>query len=462
VPTEARSHLTNRSAELFERAQRVLVDGVSSPSRGPVNYSPYPLFMESGKGAELTDVDGNRYVDLMLGYGSLIHGHAHPRLVEAAQRAVERGALFATANEVEVEVAERLCQMVPNIDRVRFANTGTEAAMAALRLARGFTGRPKFIKFEGHYHGWSDAYSVSSNPIAPSVGGLSRGSVRTADTLGLGPGSLRDTIVVPWNDADLVEDALRRHAGSVAMIATEPVMANMGVIPARPGYLQDLRVLADRYDVLLYLDETVTGFRLAAGGAQARFGVAGDIVTFGKALGAGFPVAAIGGRSEIMDKLAGGAVYHPGTQNANPALLRIVNESLALLSENDGQAFGHLDDLSERLVLGLRRAINESGHAAIVQNVGALLQIFFLLPGYESTEEIWDARSFGTRVDTEKFSRFAHAMFSRGVYMSPSPALNSVLSTVHSVGDIDLVVAAASDVLSGLRHHSSTPQGAGR
>ncbi len=453
--------MTTRSAALYERAQRVLVDGVSSPSRGPVNYSPYPLFMESGKGAELTDVDGNRYIDVMLGYGSLIHGHAHPRLVEAAQRAVERGALFATANQVEVEVAERICQMVPNVDRVRFASTGTEAAMAALRLARGFTGRTKFIKFEGHYHGWSDAYSVSSNPIPSPVRGRARGSVRTADTLGLGLGSVRDTIVVPWNDADAVEGALRRQAGKVAMIATEPVMANMGVIPPRPGYLEALRQLADRYDVLLYFDETVTGFRVAGGGAQARFGVAADIVTFGKALGAGFPVAAIGGRSKVMDGLARGAVYHPGTQNANPALLRIVNESLGLLTEKDGQAFRDLDGLAERLVVGLRQVIERSGHAAIVQNVGALLQIFFLRPEYESTLEIWDARSFGARVDTEKFSQFAHAMFDRGVYMSPSPVLNSVLSTAHTTWDIDRVVAAAADVLSGLPHRSSTSQSAG-
>jgi glutamate-1-semialdehyde 2,1-aminomutase len=238
-------------------------------------------------------------------------------------------------------------------------------------------------------------------------------------------------------------------------------MANIGVIPARPGYLQALRQLADRYDVLLYLDETVTGFRVASGGAQARLGVSADIVTFGKALGAGFPVAAIGGRSEVMDRFARGAVYHAGTQNANPALLRIVNASLGLLDENHGQAFRHLDGLAERLAVGLRRAIQASGHAALVQNVGALLQIFFLRPEYESTQEIWDARSCGARVDTEKFSRFAHAMFDRGVYMSPAPVLNSVLSTAHTASDIDHVVAAASDVLMELPQGSMTARAAG-
>jgi glutamate-1-semialdehyde 2,1-aminomutase len=442
-----RLRATTRSAELFERALRVLVDGVSSPSRGPVNYSPYPLFMHSGKGAELTDVDGNRYVDIMLGYGSLIHGHAHPRLVEVAQQAVEQGALFATASEIEIEVAERICQMVPHIERVRFASTGTEAAMAALRLARGFTGRSKFIKFEGHYHGWCDAYSLSSNATPTSVVEQPGGPAQYLDTLGLSLGSVRDTIVVPWNDPDPVEDALRRYSGEVAMIVTEPVMANMGVIPPRTGFLQALRQLADRYGVLLYLDETVTGFRVAGGGAQELFGVAGDIVTFGKALGAGFPVAAIGGRSEVMDAFARGRVYHAGTQNANPALLQVVRESLDLLRDDDGAAFRRLDGLAERLVVGLRHAIARSRHAAIVQNVGALLQIFFLLPGHESTEEIRDMAAFRANVDTQKFARFAHVMFDHGVYMSPSASLNSVLSTVHTVGDVDHIVAAAADSL---------------
>lgn len=446
----AQSRVTSRSAGLFERGQRVLVDGVSSPSRGPLNYSPYPLFMASGRGAELCDVDGNTYVDVMLGYGSLIHGHAHPRLVEVAQRAIERGALFATATEIEIEVAEQICEMVPHVERVRFASTGTEAAMAALRLARGFTGRSKFIKFEGHYHGWYDAYSVSSN-VSPSVViEQPDGRPQGLDTFGLTAGSVCDTIVLPWNDADRVEDALKRHSGEIAAIVTEPVMANMGVIPPRAGYLQALRELADRYDVLLYVDETVTGFRLAAGGAQQRFGVAADIVTFGKALGAGFPVAAIGGRSDVMDAFARGRVYHAGTQNANPALLQIVSESLRLLSRDDGLAYRKLDSLADRLVAGLRHAIGGAQHPAIVQNVGALLQIFFLLPGHESTESIWDMATFGVSVDTQKLAQFAHRMFELGVYMSPSASLNSVLSTVHTLADVDHVVAAAAEALRSL------------
>ena len=421
---------TTRSAELFERARRVLVDGVSSPSRGPLNFRPYPLFMTGGEGGEIVDADGNRYVDLMLGFGALIHGHAHPRLVAALRDASGRGALLATASEIEVEVAERLIEMIPGAERIRFANTGTEACMAALRLVRGVTGRPKIVKFEGHYHGWSDAVSVGSNP----------GALDEVDSLGIPEPALADTIVLPWNDADRVEAALSEHAGEVAAIVTEPVMANMGVIPPADGYLAELRRIADEHDVLLWIDETVTGFRLAAGGAQEQFGVHADLVTFGKALGAGFPVAALAGPAAVMDALAGGRVLHYGTQNANPALLAVVRESLDLLTPD---AFAHLERLAKQLVEGLREAIADAGTAALVQNVGPMLQVFFLAPGSEDVDAIRDARDFSRHVDRERFRAFAHALFEEGVYLSPSTALHSVLATVHTQADVERIVHAA-------------------
>ncbi|HEX6702844.1 MAG TPA: aspartate aminotransferase family protein [Gaiellaceae bacterium] len=421
---------TTRSAELFERASRVLVDGVSSPSRGPLNFSPYPLFMTGGEGGEIVDADGNRYVDLMLGFGALIHGHAHPRLVAALNEAGRRGALLATASEIEVEVAERLVQMIPGAERIRFANTGTEACMAALRLVRGVTGRPKVVKFEGHYHGWSDAFSVGSNPGVPDA----------VDSLGIPPSAVVDTIVLPWNDADRVEAALTEHRGQIAAIVTEPVMANMGVIPPVPGYLEELRRLADEHEVLLWLDETVTGFRLAAGGAQERLGVRADLVTFGKALGAGFPVAALAGPAKIMEALAGGRVLHYGTQNANPTLLAVVRESLDLLTP---EAFAHLDGLAEQLVAGLRAAISDTGAAALVQNSGPMLQLLFLQDRSREVTAIRDARDFSRHVNRDRFRAFAHALFDEGVYLSPATALHSVLATVHTPADVERVVQAA-------------------
>jgi glutamate-1-semialdehyde 2,1-aminomutase len=429
------SRSTRRSAALFERALEVLVDGVASPSRGVVNYRPYPLFMERGEGTTIVDVDGNRYLDLMLAYGSLIHGHAHPRLVEAIRAGAGDGALLATASEVEVEVAEQLVEMIPCAERVRFANTGTEACMAVLRLVRGFTGRQKIVKFEGHYHGWADAFSVSSNmPPADPLGGP------VSDSGGLTPGALEDTIVVPWNDPARLAAALEANSGQVAAIVTEAVMANMGVIPPEPGYLETLRQLADEHGALLYVDETVTGFRLARGGACERYEIRADVVSFGKALGAGFPVAAIAGRADVMDEFAGGRVLHYGTQNANPLLLRVVRESLDLLTEERVQ---RLNALGERLASGLREAIADAAAPALVQNVGPMLQIYFLLPGNEQVEAIRSYRDFGAHVDRERFNRFAHALFDEGVYLSPSPALHSVLATVHTEDDVDRVVAAA-------------------
>ncbi|GAC1524540.1 MAG: glutamate-1-semialdehyde 2,1-aminomutase [Chloroflexota bacterium] len=444
--------ITERSATLYERARSVLVDGVSSPSRGPANYDPHPIFMTGGQGGEVVDADGNRYLDIMLAYGALIHGHAHPRLVAALRAAAEHGALLATASEIEIEVAERLRDMIPSAERVRFANTGTEAAMGALRLARGYTGRRKFIKFEGHYHGWADPFSVSSNPLPTAALGHLNDPIPVPDSSGITPGSLEDTILVPWNDADRVEAALTRERGRVAAIVTEPVMANMGVIPPRAGYLGALRKLADQHDVLLYLDETVTGFRLAAGGAQEHFGVQADISTFGKALGAGFPTAAITGRADIMESLAGGGILHYGTQNANPTLLAVVRESLDMLVSGRGHAYQHLNQLAERLVDGLRIALREADVPALVQHVGPMLQIMFLRPGHESVDAVWNYRDFAEHVDRERFKRFAHAMIAAGVYLSPSASLHSVLATVHTPEDMDRVINAARSALCSLKN----------
>jgi glutamate-1-semialdehyde 2,1-aminomutase len=438
---------SDASRELFRRAEQVLVDGVSSPSRGTAHFTPYPLFMRKGEGAEIVDVDGNRYVDIMMAFGALVHGHAHPRLVATLQRAAERGALFATASEVEVELAELLASVIPSAGAVRFANTGTEAAMGALRLARGFTGRDRFIKFEGHYHGWADAFSVSSNALPAAAYGYRRSPIPVPDTSGLPPGALHDTIVVPWNDADAVEAALRRHRGQVAAIVTEPVMANMGVIPPAPGFLSALRALADDHDTLLYIDETVTGFRLAPGGAQDRFAVTPDLSTFGKGLGAGLPVAAIVGREDVMAALSGGRVLHYGTHNANQVLLEVALESVKMLLADGGSAFARLETLADRLAAGLRAAIAGAGVPALVQHVGPMLQVLFLRPGSEAVERISDARDFGAHVDLARFNRFAHAMFAQGVYLSPLPALHSVLSTAHTDEHVDRVVAAAGTAL---------------
>jgi glutamate-1-semialdehyde 2,1-aminomutase len=439
---EVTAHTTERSRALFERALGVLIEGGSSPSRGPANYGAYPLFIARGKGAHLEDVDGNRYLDWMMAYGALPLGHAHPKVVEAIREAAESGTLFAAATEVEIEVAEMIRSMVPAAERVRFANTGTEAAMAAIRLARGVTGKPRIVKFEGHYHGWYDDVLLNAHPHPPASLGHRNDPIRIADSSGLNRRALEDTILVPWNDLAAVERSLDAHRGQVAAVITEGVMANMGVIPPQPGYLAGLRALTRERGVLLILDETVTGFRLAAGGCQELYGVTPDLCTFGKALGAGLPVAAFGGRAEIMEALAWGGVLHYGTQNASRAGLYAARASLRELGRDGGAAFRHLTRLGEALASGLRQLFAATKTPAIVQGVGPMLQILFT-----GREAIRDYREFCAHVDRPRYQRLALALFRHGVYLSPSAALHSVASLAHTDADVSFTLAAVEKAL---------------
>lgn len=434
--------MLDRSRALFDRARETLVEGVSSPSRGTVNYD-VPIFMASGSGGRITDADGNEYVDLMMAYGALLHGHAHPRLVAAGERALRRGTLFATATEIEVDVAERIAGLVPGAERVRFANTGTEATMAAIRVARAVTGRPLVVKFEGHYHGWHDAFLVSSHPRDPATLGDPADPPRVLDSQGLPDGAVRDTVLCAWNDADLLAACLDRHRGRVAAVITEPVMANMGVIPPRAGYLAEMRRLCDEHGALLIVDETVTGFRLDPGGCQALYGVTGDIATFGKALGAGLPLAAITGRAEVMDALAGGRVLHYGTQNAPNLALAVAAESLDMLTEDDGAAAARMTQLGERLAAGLAEAFAAASIPALVQGVGPMLQVLPLRPGHENAGPIRDMRDFCMHADPAVYRRFVHELFGLGVYASPALLLHMIVSTAHTDVQIDAAVAAA-------------------
>ena len=433
---------STRSQLLFERALKALVEGGSSPSRGPANYGAYPVFIERAAGAHVWDADGNRYTDWMMAYGALPLGHAHPRVVEAITQAASDGTLFAAATEIEVEVAEILQQMVPGAERVRFANTGTEAVMAAVRLARGFTGRPKFIKFEGHYHGWYDDVLVNSHPQLATSLGHAHDPVKIADSSGLNRRALEDTVVVRWNDLAAVERAIDTHAGQLAAVLTEPIMANMGVIPPAPGYLEGLRELTQKGGILLILDETVTGFRIAAGGCQERYGIQADLATFGKALGAGLPVAAITGRAEIMDAFAWGGVLHYGTQNASRLGLHACRANLRELQRDQGAAFRHLWRIGGNLAAQLNAVFRETRTPALVQGVGPMFQILFT-----DRPSIRDYREFCAGVDRGQYRKLALALFKHGIYMSPSAALHSVSSVAHTDEDVAGTVAAVREVL---------------
>lgn len=431
------------SQALFERAKKVLVEGVSSASRGPANFMPYPAYMRRAEAARLYDVDGNEYIDWMLSFGALPMGHAHPKIVEVVRKEVANGTHFATALEVEVEVAELLVKTLPHAEKVRFANTGTEAAMAAIRLARGITGRRKIIKFEGHYHGWYDAVLVGTNPQLPAALGHSADPVRIPDSSGLTPGSWEDTVLVPWNDIPALERALELHGRETACVITEGIMANMGVIPPKPGYLQRLQELCRETGALFYLDETVTGFRVAAGGCAELYDLQPDITTYGKALGQGFPVAAIAGRAEIMDGLEWGKVLHYGSHNAPRLGLYAAKIMLEELLRDDRAGFKRLQEIGGKMSAEIRKVSRASNkHPMVVQNVGSIFQFYFT-----EKKNVENYRDFCAHVDREKFRTLVNGLLKHRIFMSPSNALHSLSCTVHTDDDIRLTAEAIGTVL---------------
>jgi glutamate-1-semialdehyde 2,1-aminomutase len=433
---------TQKSKQTYERTLGVLIEASSSSSRGPANFASYPIFMERGRGSRIYDVDGNEYIDWMMAFGALPLGHAHPEVTEAIAEAAASGAHFATATPVELEVAEMIQKIVPNAERVRFANTGTEAMMAAVRLARGVTGRPKLLKFEGHYHGWYDDLLLSSNVLPPAALGLRTDPIKIRDSSGLNRTALDDTIVVPWNDLPALERAVENHRGQIAAIITEGIMANMGVIPPADGYLHGLEKLARANGIIFILDETVTGFRIAPGGCQQHYNLSPDLVTFGKALGSGLPVAALVGRAEIMDALQWGGVLHYGTHNGSRIGMFAARANLRVLTRDNNASFRHTWKVADLLSSGLRNLFNKKGRNAIVQNVGPMFQIMFT-----DQPAIRDYRDFCRYVDRPAFQKFVLSLFPRGIYASPSAALHSIVTLAHTEDDVDRTLEAISESL---------------
>ena len=433
---------TEKSRQLYESTLGALIEASSSSSRGPANFGKYPIFMERGRGSHIYDVDGNEYIDWMMAFGALPLGHSHPEIVEAITEAASTGAHFATATPVELEVAEMLQSMVRNAERVRFANTGTEAVMAAIRLARGVTGRPKILKFEGHYHGWHDDLLVSSNVLPSSALGLRSDPIKIPDSSGLNRSALDDTIVVPWNDLHILQSALANNRGQIAAIITEGVMANMGVIPPAKGYLTGLEEMAREHGIVFILDETVTGFRIAPGGCQEYYKLSPDLVTFGKALGCGLPVAALVGRANVMDALQWGGVLHYGTHNGSRIGMFAARANLRVLTRDNNAAFRHSWRIAEQLCTGLSDLFRQRGRSVLVQRVGPMFQLMFT-----GQPAIRDYREFCQFVDRAAFQKFVLSLFPFGVYASPSASLHSIVTLAHTDQDVERTLEAATKVL---------------
>jgi glutamate-1-semialdehyde 2,1-aminomutase len=432
-----------RSQQWFQRAQQSLVEGVNSPSRGAAVYQPGPIVLERGRGSKVWDADENEYIDFMMSFGALIQGHAHPKIVEVVSKSVAEGSHFAAATSAEVEAAERVRRMVPSAEVVRFTNTGSEATMLALRLARAYTGRTKFLKFEGHYHGWYDPYLLNGHSHAPEQLGPPEDPRKIPDSEGIPSATFADVVLAPWNDAAAVERVMKGHGRELAAVITEPIMANMGCIPPCDGYLQRLRELTKEYGALLILDEVVTGFRYAPGGCQEYYGIRPDISTFGKALGAGFPVGAVAGPRSILDRMRWGPdmVLHYGTFNGHRLTMKVVAANLDLLSAGSNAAYRRLHSMGDAAITGLREVFRRRKIKAIVQGFGPMFQIYFT-----ERESIQDYRDYCTYVDTRRYSRFVHSLLERGIYMTPSNGLHWIISTVHTEADVEVLLRTADQV----------------
>jgi len=433
----------DRSREWYERAQQSLIEGVNSPSRGAAVYSPGPVVLERGRGSRVWDLDGNEYIDFMMSFGALIQGHAHPKIVEVVSETMAGGAHFAAATPAESEAAERFQRMVPTAEAVRFTNSGSEATMLALRLARAHTERTKFLKFEGHYHGWYDPYCLNGHSHPAEQLGPRENPTRFPDSEGIPASVFEDVVLAPWNDLEALESILRRHGRELAAVITEPIMANMGCILPREGYLQKLCDLAHEFGALFILDEVVTGFRYAPGGCQQHYGLKPDLSTFGKALGAGFPVGAVAGPRAILDRMrwGSGMVLHYGTFNGHRLTMSVIATNLDLLTADKGAVYKQIYAVGDAAVAGLRAVFRRRKIDAIVQGFGPMFQIYFT-----GRDAIHDYRDYCQYADTAKYSRFVHGLLDRGIYMTPSNGLHWIISTAHTMQDVEMLLPAVDEV----------------
>jgi glutamate-1-semialdehyde 2,1-aminomutase len=424
----------SNSSDLFARAQKILVGGVNSPVRAFRAVGGTPLIVDRASGSRLWDVDGREYIDYVCSWGALILGHAHPAVVSAIADQAQRGTSYGMTSPLEIELGDRITHAIPSIERIRFVSSGTEATMSAVRAARAFTKRDLILKFEGGYHGHADSFLSEAGSGLATLGISSSPGVPEALT--------RLTLNVPYNDANAVERVFAQHAGKIAVIIVEPIAANMGVVPPVPGFLEALRAISQRDGALLIFDEVITGFRIAYGGAQSAFDLHPDITVLGKIIGGGLPVAAYGGRREIMDQIAPlGPVYQAGTLSGNPLAMRAGIATLLLLAAP--AFYKSLRERARRLTEGLRSALQESGVPGEVNAAGSLLTLFF------SGEPVRDYAG-AKKSNTARFARFFTEMLSRGILLPPSQFEALFVSAAHTDDDIDRTLSAARDSLKAL------------
>ncbi|HTH57702.1 MAG TPA: glutamate-1-semialdehyde 2,1-aminomutase [Cyclobacteriaceae bacterium] len=416
------------SEKLFEEAQRYIPGGVNSPVRAFKQVGGTPIFMKSANGAHLFDADGNQYIDYINSWGPMILGHSHPKVVAALQEQAATAVSFGAPTEQETSLAKLITQMVPGVDLIRFVNSGTEACMSALRLARGYTHRSKFIKFEGHYHGHSDPF------LKKAGSGMATLNIKV--NAGIPSAVVEDTLVASFNDFEEAERLFIENKNDIAAIIVEPVPGNMGCVIPKHGYLRHLRNLCDKYGAVLIFDEVMTGFRLSRGGAQELFDIQADLVTFGKVIGGGLPVGAFGGKKEIMSKIAPlGEVYQAGTLSGNPLAMVAGYTTLSMLNENI-EIYNSLHNKTEYLEKGLKEVLTKKGLPFVINRIGSMISVHFC------ENEVVDFKS-ATAGNNDAFKKFFHGMLKNGVYLPPSPFETWFLSEALTQDDLDKTIEAA-------------------
>ena len=426
--------MTSRNETLFAAAQRLIPGGVNSPVRAFRAVGGTPRFIARGEGAYVIDADGRRYIDYVGSWGPMILGHAHPQVIAAVRERLEQGLSFGAPTEIEVEMAETITRLVPSIEQVRLTSSGTEATMSAIRLARGFTGRKLIIKFAGCYHGHGDALLVKAGSGALTFG--------EPDSAGVPAEVVANTLVLDYNDIAAVDTCFAAHGSHIAAVIVEPIVGNMNFVRPLPGFLEALRAQCTKYSTVLIFDEVMTGFRVALGGAQARFGIAPDLTTLGKIIGGGLPVGAFGGRREIMAKLAPlGPVYQAGTLSGNPVAVTAGLATLGLIQQPG--FYDRLEATTARLLAGLTAAASQAAIALSADHAGSMFGLFFRAAVPTSYREMMEC-------DRERFKRFFHGMLEAGVYLAPSAFEAGFLSAAHGEAEIDATVDAGRKVFAAL------------
>ena len=422
----------NNSKELFERAQQSIPGGVNSPVRAFKSVGGTPVFMKSAKGAYLHDVDGNKYIDYIASWGPMILGHAYEPVVKAIQEYTIYSTSYGAPTELEIKMAELIISMAPNVDLIRMVSSGTEACMSAVRLARGYTGKNKIIKFVGHYHGHADSFLVKAGS------GLATLNIQTVP--GVTAGVTNDTLTAPFNNLEAVQQLAQQYKGEIAAIIVEPVSGNMGCIPAQPGFHEGLRKLCDEEGIVFIFDEVMTGFRLAAGGAQEILGINADLVTYGKVIGGGLPVGAFGGKKEIMQHIAPlGNVYQAGTLSGNPIAM-IAGYTMLNELKNNPAIYTELNDKTTYLKDGLQQVFASWGQPFVINQFGSMISVHF------SEHPVTDF-STAASANNDMFKKYFHAMLKRGVYLPPSAFESWFLNNALSYADLDETISKTKESL---------------